>query len=675
MAIFNGVTMLTKNTHICLINCEMSALCVMKLASLVDSILSNKYVPLPDVGVQFFSYVGSKRSVVKVYDENINSWVPFEKNNEGDIKYFTEASVEDFLSSKRRIFLFEVHSFDLSSKLSVSNQIDTVNLEHICLLSRKLMKLGEDFYFFISGIPTDNQRYTFVSDSDFHRARTFLFLETMYGYINRIQVLADFSGKWISFYAPDIVAQISNPEQRAITILNDSRFGKILPLIDINKQTYMCFHKRAFYSNSYQSSDLLEKRIRELAYCYTSRLQKKFSVDERMLLNDMLKLDNLFEAIVFLSTLYYYDEDDSITLSEIEQLHENCVDYSQGIFQLIENSFYHVITESKLGWGNVAFRIREIKSDGDLLHKYEYEIHLNDLSGLTTKPVGIVNNFVYNFPTLRDADIKLQDIFKYNRNEKLSAFLEDDVNIAHHYGLMILNNAVLSHNGFIHVRSADSVYFSDDPHVEKDHALPWINGTSYKIKLPISLDKPFFNHWDNIALDNPDMHGGKLATRELISKELLNLSTCYYSSQDKVSCINKLHTLLCHSSFNKDTVYLINCSGINSETECEVLAKTVFLLLSSPNEFEKVAFINLESKYSVIKLFRQFALFYNRKGENHTLSNKGVFFVDKEAKLSLLLLGHIVDIINEIYALELTGEVDETAVTIINSLGRRINGS
>lgn len=668
--------MFKRNSNICLIECEMSALSIMKLSSIIDDIFLDRYAPQLDVRVDFYKYIGSSRSITKVYDENRYSQWPFEYNNrEPSLRYFLDASIGDFNSSNNRVFLFEIHSFDLSSQYAASNYIDTINLEHICLLSRKLKTMGEDFHFFISGKPSGDLRYTCVTDSDFHRARTFLFLESIFDVCSRIHVLAQFCGKWVSFYSPDIIDRIKDFSQRTDVILNDTKFGKILPLITVNRESYMCFHKRAFPLTVNNSTGLLEKRLRELMECYVSRLQRLLSLDERKLLNEMLVLDNVFEAIVFLSTLYYFMGEETITTNEIEQLHENCIDYSQGIFQLIENSFYHVIKENELGWGNVALRIREKKQNSDSNYKYEYEIHLNDLSGLDNGPIGIVNSLICNFPELQDSGIQLRHLFNYSENEIYAAFLEDDVNIAHHYGLMILNNAVLSHNGIIHVRSADGVYLSDNPDLSHDRLLPWINGTSYSIKMPIMLDKPVFNRWDNIALDNPDLHGQKIRTSELITKNSLHLSTCYYSSQNKVNCINEVHEQLNKLHFDKDTIYVIDCSGINSETEYEVLAKSVFLLLSSPNDFVRVAFINLESKYSVIKIFRQFALFYNRKGENKTLSNKGVFFVDNEAKLPLLLLGHIVDIINEIYALELTGEIDETAATIINCLGRRVNGS
>lgn len=486
--------MFIRNSCICLIECKMSAINVMKLSSIIDDVTSNQYVPQNDVGVSFYKYTGSTRSVENVYDENRYSRLPFENSNRNlRFQYFINDSLNDFYSSNNRIFIFEIHSFDLSSEYSENNQIDTINLEHICLLSRKLMRMKENYYFFISGIPSSTYRYTCVSDRDYHRARTFLFLESIFGICNRIQVFAQFSGKWVGFYSTDIISQIKDPSWKMNAILNDIKFGKIIPLITINKEMYMCFLKSAFVSDAYNSVGLLERRLRELMWCYVSRLVHKLSMDERKMLNDILALDNLFEAIVFLSTLYYFMDEETITTNEIKQLHENCIDYSQGIFQLIKNSFYYAIKEEELGWGNVALRIREKKTNSDSGSKYIYEIHLNDLSVLNDNKIGIVNNFIHNYPELGDAEIKLRHLFNHGENKKLSDYLENGINIAHHHGLMVLNNVVLSHNGIIHVRSADGVYFSDNPNISKDPLLPRINGTSYSIKLPILLDKPVFN--------------------------------------------------------------------------------------------------------------------------------------------------------------------------------------
>lgn len=669
--------MLTKNSHICLIECEMSKTSVMKLSSLVDDIFSNNYFDTQDIGVSFFNYLGSQRSIVRIYNENRNSTYPFEANvTENGIQYFFKDTIDGFLSSNNRVFIFEIHSFDLSNADYVADkQIDTVNLEHICLLYHKLSSIGCNFYFFISGLRSENHRYTSVQDPDYFRARTFLFLETIYGINSRIKVLAQFSNRWVSFYHDDNVKRIVDPSQRTEVILNDKRFGRILPLIRINAESYECFQRIAVFPGVYSTASLLEKRIRELIGSYYTRIIKHFSISEMILLDKMMRLDNLFEAIIFLSTMYFIDDPYQLTTEEIEQLHEDCIDYAQGIFQLIENSFYHVITGNENGWGNVAFRIRKNPTPSDLNNKYNYEIHVNDIAKSDSSSFGIINKFISNYPELKDAKIKLKDIFEYNNNKMLNEFLEKDVNIAHHYGLMILNNAVLSHKGLIHVRSSDVIYFSDNPDVEHDVQLPNINGTSYFIRIPIMLDKPEFNHWDNIALENPRFNIKDSKSSMLISKDTANLSSCFFSSAEKINCINTLFSSLNNVSFHKDTVYIIDCSWISTETEYEVLAKTIFLLLCSPNDLERVAFVNMRSKYSVIKIFRQFAMFYNRKGENRTLSNKGVFLVDKEAKLPILLLGHIIDIINEIYALELTGEVDETAATIINCLGRRVNGS
>lgn len=85
---------------------------------------------------------------------------------------------------------------------------------------------------------------------------------------------------------------------------------------------------------------------------------------------------------------------------------------------------------------------------------------------------------------------------------------------------------------------------------------------------------------------------------------------------------------------------------------------------------DNVAIINVKCRQEVVKLFRQFALFYNRRGENIHMRDKSVFIVDTKAEMDLLLRGTIADIKKDMYNSQICGGIDEITMRIIEHLGR-----
>ena len=638
------------------------------LPSIVDDIENGNYTESSSINIAFFQYIGANRSVQTIYDENVSSVLPFEKNyNYRNQPYFVEETISNFIKSNNRIYLFELNSFNSSQN---TDDIDAIYFGYVILLYHKLVALGIRSYYVISGIPTVDKRYTPVTKHDYHRLRSFLFLETLYGINQRVYMLTEFSEIWVKLYSVGNEQSITNPLHKTRIIMDDTEFGKILPLIEINGKTYGYFHKKAYPKPKTLGLDIYEYRLRELLDCYINRINGELQKDDKDLLNQILKCDSLFEALLFVSTLYFITVDSGVP-NEIAKLHENCMDYAQGIFQLIENSYYHVVKDTQTGWGNISFRIRQ-KKEKDRANKFDYEIYVSDISSLSKDSVGIINGLIKNFPSLKGSNIKLSDMFHKTTNSDYSKFLSDNNNIAHHYGLMILNNAVMSNNGVIRVRSTNRRYASDDPSDSEMLDYPWYAGTTYYIRIPIIVDARGKSYLDTIGSNNITLTSEQPAIQTIRIDALLpKEKLCFCSSIEKELAINKLAESLRSYISSSETIYIVDCSSYIFQTEFEVLSKAIFLLLSNNPNATKVALINIVDRFYLLKLFRQFALFYDRKGENRYLSNKGVFLVDKRAQLPLLLMGHIGDIVQELYELELSGQIDESAIAIINCLGRR----
>ena len=117
------------------------------------------------------------------------------------------------------------------------------------------------------------------------------------------------------------------------------------------------------------------------------------------------------------------------------------------------------------------------------------------------------------------------------------------------------------------------------------------------------------------------------------------------------------------------TIYYIDCDTIHSEWY-ELLAKSLFMLLVQERFIVKhIALINVENGNSAVKIFRQFALFYNREGGSETLKNKSVFIVDKQAEIDLLLTDKIENIVNNLKRYQIDGSMNQRAIEIIKHLG------
>lgn len=505
----------------------------------------------------------------------------------------------------------------------------------------------------------------------------------------------------------------------------------VLWLLDVNsfisgKQLRLQLNK----SDQKSLFDSLADRLMKIIISETTRepeniIRIKKKLNTTMRWKDVMSADTLLEKLMFIATLYYYtlnekEEKRSIDFKneEISFLHEICIDYAQGIFQLIENAWFHVIgadsnngVRKERGCGGFVIRIRkkeDIKSflnDNDFNQKkhdlntnnttaihsrYFMEVHVTDLQFDLDNFKSVVQVFCDNVQSraINSEDlgfeaakrlceegniekINIKHLFGAEDYDPLIEYLNDPANVAFHYGLQILNNVIETGDGYYFVRSGagEENCFSSTNSYYKKQSIDWQNGTAYMMLLPISMEERI-DYTDALAVRNDP--GNQLDDRQIIPV----LGACIssgYTAHEKEVAVNKTKGNLLENITGKRSIFLIDCDKYKNGLDYEVLAKAIFLCSARENDKEPIfALVNVKNRQEVIKLFRQFALFYNRKGKcNEKLDRIVIFIVDKNAEVDILLQGSLNSITKNMYLNQIYGGIDSRAIRIIEHLGGR----
>lgn len=489
---------------------------------------------------------------------------------------------------------------------------------------------------------------------------------------------------------------------------------------------------------------------------------------------NLIPSDSFLERLLFMATLFYLElsaeEDEKenssasrlrrardllwnylwghYTEDDISLLHEYCVDYAQGIFQLIENAWFHAIKpddddpdKRPRGCGGLTIRVRkkedmrsflaveqanESKNGQNAFGNVPYflELYITDIQ-FTHSEYGIYHGFApsgrpfegivkvlcknvlqrakdsndegsepakifigknlegvelasllnSNVPFYTN-NITLRHLFGADESAALTEYLQNEANIAYHYGLQILSNVVETGNGYLMVRSGpgQSNFFSSENKNYRPQTFEWTDGTAYILFLPVSL-KQQTNYQDTLAVIN-NVVSLPLEKQRINLKSIHDVLLEIDGPQKKEDAIQAIRQLLQAEMDTKqpNSVFIIDCSDYRG-TDYEVIAKAVFFQASYQKKSEpSFALINVRNRNEVVKLFRQFALFYNRQGECPVISENSAFFiVDKNAEMDILLCGSIKTINENLYLNQIYGGLDSRAMLIMEHLGRRGN--
>lgn len=789
-----------KIKHICIINVDGKNSAICELQKLLDSIISEYENPSKNINInsEFKNLQFILREIseidhngeVKDYSvddnkytellqlsqnqgiyDNTETWIKFHYKRNIKIKKCDQnhydKKKENFKIIINVDYLPNMQSDEFSGKFN--DQCDPLFMQYLLLLVQKLNNNEFNYLVVVRDKSLEkeerNDHYFQIRQSlrvyheKFSNIIDYFFYDDGDGIKHMYRVNNDNEGKGIE---PDGINGKKKKEQK------EEHFGRIFPFIPLTKD---------IYGDLVQIKDKDGKSIKILKDVYNEFLQyikKESGADiDTVFLTDKNNSDNLLTQLIFIYTLYYIckSEKDSmdkhptmdekqkykneivnILKNKLQIIHEVCVDYAEGIHQLIENAIVHSIHKSSErsqdGCGVFTLRIRK-KEDSKYLSddvknedvfkntKFFMELYVTDLSYVGDYK-GIVEKFKENVKR-RDVkgeykdkfkDLELVQLFGAKQSDDLEEYFNNAKNIAFHFGLQILANTVELSKGYMFVRSGNEderlgidisqcIYENNSEISIKDkkkkieekkniykvsNNFEWHDGTAYIIYFPIALREEIsnvdipaveINNDTNMGQDdekivylfkNLSISDVREEIREIMNKDIpkkeklvgilskiLSINKCKEDKIPVIDCL-QLHKIIKDSIKNagkedsgnevdkKITDILDQLSQYNLY---EILAKAIFRFIAEEKEQKRtIAVINVEDRYKVIHLLRQFMLFY-RRGESELIKWKSIFIVDKEAELDVLLFDSIDRMAESMYISQLTGGLDGKAMEII----------
>lgn len=345
-------------------------------------------------------------------------------------------------------------------------------------------------------------------------------------------------------------------------------------------------------------------------------------------------------------------------------------------FQSIIEKFYNNVRKRLLKQSNnddflvnSKFYFSQIE-DAKMFHQLE--------STVSVETVKEIKNYTKQIRKEKKNKVVLSDLFLNDSNTPLKDYLSSSENVAFHYGLQILNSVIFVADGHLYVKSGcrntDTFNSMNGKYLDMD-SLVYDVGTLYIIRIPIKLNRDL-NYIDSLSV----AHNAIGQTHECIFlNDINNINKFDKETACKILYKNVQNAFDINRNNTPMLLGVIDCSKLKSKANCsktylyEIIAKALFLyIVNEASKIGKLALINLENKYDVIKIFRQFALFFDRNGYNALIKNtKNVFIVDKNGSTDVLFRGNSIKSISESLCLsQLYGGTDEKAMEIIKYLSR-----
>lgn len=614
-------------------------------------------------------------------------------------------------------------------ELVINSQDDLSNIQYLLLALHALHHNSTPFTVLISGGRRNSERYAPLGSDDYFRLS-----HQMYFYAPFFSGARGLPDLYSRFF---VCSKIKKGRQNYWIQLpkkysSEIHFGRIIPQIPITHQSYLAL------VSSY-GSDLdggWSELLLSLCEGYYNRLLGVFA-DNKNVIDAYKASDSYFETTLFLSLCCYISEDPAstgINKEDIDSLHETCMDFAQGVLQLIDNVVSHVLGNNEAdGCGILTVRFRKSNDARELYitdpDKFQGVDHFMELC-LTDLQygnfMGVVEKFKDNVRNRRERyrdeherrfvhakfylsqnvdeagkiikeepkdlrnrlrdyihntvceDVTLADFFGEGSCRPFLDYVSDAENIAFHYGLPILNSVVLLQEGYLHVQSGagepnrfDNVQ-EGRPYSRVDDLI-WDHGTAFVIYLPLRLRRPIgefdslvpikndtpcqYNHIDFSPFDLPRLGTRKDDLALWLKEQIEEEFNSYGDGDAEIGVI--------------DCGQMVDILNISRLDAYEVIVKALFLYLAEKSAIiDNLALINITQAYDVIKLFRLFALFFDRVGKNSLLSkNKSLFLVDCDGKVDILFYGNNLKSIRDSLSVSrLYGGTAENAVRIIRQL-------
>lgn len=712
--------MIEKNICLCRIRCQRKSLSV--FSQLIIALTKNGALESTEgFFCQFFSYTGP---IISNADwgkrlENI-----FGSNSIANDKQWEKIDTADFNQADKKQLICE---------LVIRPEDDLSNIQYLLLGIHALHHNSIPCTVLVSGGKRGPSRYTPLENTDYFRLSHHMYFYAPFS--TKIQELLDIYNHFFicskNRGAGKDYHWITLPREYS----GEVHFGRIIPQIPITHQSYHALVS----SYNLEPNNEWQTKLRSLCEGYYSKLTGIFEANKNVIKNYM-NSDSYFETTLFLSLCCYISEDPQAVTEmdkqDIDSLHEICMNFAQGILQLVDNVVSHVLGDDEdNGCGILTVRFRKA-GDAQKLYladpqkfqgvDYFMELYLTDLQ--YGDFMGVVDKFKDNVKKRRDAhvaasgqrmvhskfylsqnrdqadalieeepqalrkdlrvyiestdcsEVSLGDFFGEGNCKPFLDYVSAAENIAFHYGLPILNSVVLLQNGYLHVQSGggegnifDNVQ-TDSPYRKIDD-LAWNRGTAFMVYMPLKSRKPIGEFDSLVPMNNGT---GSLYRHHTFSsdpepfrelnpkKEVMTLALKEQIKKDFDSVGHEdvqIGVIDCGQ-----TVSALNLPRLDAY---EIIVKALFLYLAdTAASIDNLALVNIAQAYDVIKLFRLFALFFDRAGRNELLSkNKSLFLVDCDGKVDILFYGsNLKSICDSLSFSRLYGGTAEDAVKIIQYL-------
>ncbi len=637
----------------------------------------------------------------------------------------------EFIMEHKRCFIFEV---------VIEKDEYISDLQYLLLLLHFLDMKHERYHVLISRGLSGGSRYSPLEEDDYFRISHQMYCyasQTAENALNRIN-------QRISIYAKDSRAgRLSKNlcDNWRVAFPRTVQYGRIIPYIPITGESLSALLCNQNYGDIGYWKNLFQRLCKD----YYDKI-KKCEGDSSTTINiqSLIASDNYLEQLIFFATYYFIRVQtprQEFMIKDIARLHEECMDITQGVFQLAENIVEHVAgKDGTLGCGILTMRIRDVKDAMNLYLKdqskfpdvrYFMEIYITDLQYYEFS--GIINKFVNNlklrlneinpdsknfiisaailllqkeirldevpcnnqikekilqYSKEKINDLSLESFFVSKKYKPLDDYLATANNIAFHYGLQILNNVINVREGYLFVRSGTgsiNCFNTVNSSYYEKLDFPCYFGTAYVIYLPIKLKR---------NIEYIDVPGALQcdSSKEKYTIVEYPMGTVQISEQDKQSKERYVQVLSdsivkafhMKGGKNNKQIGVIRCGRLVEELGAERprayehLAKALFLYFTSEEPvIENIALVDISQPYSVIKLFRQFALFFDRTGRNELIANqKSMFIVDNSGEIDVLFYGKdIISIKDSLFKGQLYGGSNDITLEIVEHLaGRKDDG-
>lgn len=712
--------MMGKNICLCRVRCQRKSLSVF-LQLIIALTKNGSLKPAKDFFCQFFSYTGP-----------IISDADWGKRLEDIFGSKTTANDRQWKRTDAAAFN-QADEKQLICELVIRPEDDLSNIQYLLLCIHALLHNGIPCTILVSGGIRDSSRYTPLKSADYFRLSHHMYFyapfstetQELLNIYNHFFVCSENGGAGRDYHWSVLPREYSNAVH----------FGRIIPQIPITHQSY---HALVSSYNLKPSSEW-QTQLRSLCEGYYNKLAGIFEANKSVIKNYM-NSDSYFETTLFLALCCYISEDPQAVTEmdkqNIDSLHEICMNFAQGILQLVDNVVSHVLGDDEAnGCGILTVRFRKA-GDAQKLYladhqkfqgvDYFMELYLTDLQ--YGDFMGVVDKFKDNVKKRRDAHVAASNqrmvhskFYLSQNRDQADALIEEEPqalrkdlrayiestdcggvsladffgegsckpfldyisaaeNIAFHYGLPILNSVVLLQNGYLHVQSGggesnifDNVQ-TDSPYRKIDD-LAWNRGTAFMVYMPLKSRKPIGEFDSLVPMNNGT---GSLYQHRTFSSDP--------ASFRKLNPKKEVMTLALKEQIKKDfdgggnedaQIGVIDCGQTVSALNLprldayEIIVKAIFLYLADTDaSIDNLALINIAQAYDVIKLFRLFALFFDRAGRNALLAkNKSLFLVDCDGKVDILFYGsNLKSICDSLSFSRLYGGTAEDAVKIIQYL-------